>query len=361
MRDQAGSINPQSDTAASSLARSAVNGHGSTSTAIAPWQQRPAGTKDVVWRHSDNPVIGRRPMPDVMGVYNSAVVAYGDGFVGVFRLEDRTRFPRLHVGWSNDGLDWHIEPDPIRMGPSGDKSLQSAAVAVADYAYDPRVVWIEDRYYVTWCGGHNGPTISVASTLDFRSFERLENAFLPFNRNGVLFPRRINGNYVMLSRPSDDGHTPFGDIYVSESPDMCYWGKHRFVMGAGGDKQGVWWQRTKIGAGPIPIETDDGWLMIFHAVMDTCNGFVYQMGSALLDRDDPSQVVARCGNILLAPEADYEVYGHVPNVIFPVAALCDPEADRLAIYYGAADTSTCLAYAHLSELVAYTKEHSFVY
>jgi beta-1,4-mannooligosaccharide/beta-1,4-mannosyl-N-acetylglucosamine phosphorylase len=284
------------------------------------------------------------------------VLPYGDGYVGVFRVEDRTRFPHLHVGWSDDGLDWHIETRPIQFD-----SLADESAGVGDYGYDPRVVSIEGTYYVTWCGGHHGPTISIASTKDFCCFERLENAFLPFNRNGVLFPRRVNGKYLMLSRPSDDGHTPFGDIYLSQSPDMCHWGKHRLVMRRGGDEHGVWWQRTKIGAGPIPIETDDGWLMIYHGVMDTCNGFVYHMGAALLDLDEPWRVRYRCKNILLAPERDYEVQGHVPNVVFPVAAICQPSKNRLAIYYGAADTSTCLAYANLGELVDYVKEHSLLY
>ena len=100
------------------------------------------------------------------------------------------------------------------------------------HAYDPRVTWLEDRYYVSWCNSYNGhgPTIGLAWTHDFRSFTQLDNAFLPFNRNGVLFPRRIGGAYAMLSRPSDNGHTPFGDIYYSESPDLVHWGRHRHVM-----------------------------------------------------------------------------------------------------------------------------------
>jgi beta-1,4-mannooligosaccharide/beta-1,4-mannosyl-N-acetylglucosamine phosphorylase len=177
----------------------------------------------------------------------------------------------------------------------------------------------------------------------------------------VLFPRRIGGRYVMLSRPSDNGHTPFGDIYLSHSPDMIHWGMHRLVMRKGGDHVGQWWQRTKIGAGPIPIETRDGWLMIYHGVIDTCNGFVYSMGAALLDLDEPWRVLARTDRHLLTPEADYEVSGHVPNVVFPCAALHDEAADRLAIYYGAADTCTCVAYAHLGELIDFVKRHSVVF
>ena len=124
---------------------------------------------------------------------------------------------------------------------------------------------------------------------------------------------------------------------------------------------GQWWQRTKIGAGPIPIETDDGWLLIYHGVMDTCNGFVYSVGAAILDLDEPWKVRYRTSRHVLTPEADYEITGHVPNVVFPCATLCDMEADRLALYYGAADTASCIAFCHLSELVAFTKEHSEVF
>jgi len=318
-----------------------------------PWQDRPTDCADVVWRHAANPIIPRRPLPGVQGVYNSAVVRFGDRYAGVFRLEKTTRFPLLHAGSSPDGLTWNIEPEPIEfVGHDRDP---------ADYAYDPRVVRIDDNYLVSWCGGHNGPTISLARTRDFRRFERLENAFLPFNRNGVLFPRRIGGKYFMLSRPSDDGHTPFGDIYVSQSPDLTHWGVHRLVMRRGGERTGQWWQRTKIGAGPIPIETADGWLMIYHGVMDTCNGFVYSMGAALLDLEEPWRVLARTDRHVLTPEADYEVSGHVPNVVFPCAALLDAPTGRLAMYYGAADTCTCVAYAHLHELVAFVKDHSAVF
>jgi beta-1,4-mannooligosaccharide/beta-1,4-mannosyl-N-acetylglucosamine phosphorylase len=328
-------------------------------SATIPWQQRHAGSKDIVWRHSENPVIGRHYIPGAQGIYNSAVVPFGDGFAGVFRVELRSRYPHLHSGWSEDGLTWHIEPQQLQFvnDPSNDPSNEH----VNDYAYDPRVCKIEDTYYITWCGGHNGPTISVASTQDFERFTLLENAFLPFNRNGVLFPRKINGKFYMLSRPSDNGHTPFGDIYISQSPDMIHWGKHRLVMRKGGDHTGQWWQRTKIGAGPIPIETDEGWLMIYHGVMDTCNGFVYSIGAAILDLDDPSKVLYRTNQHLLTPEADYEVFGHVPNVVFPCAALHNTEQDKLAIYYGAADTASCVAYAHLSELITFTKENSAVF
>ena len=123
--------------------------------------------------------------------------------------------------------------------------------------------------------------------------------------------------YAMLSRPSDNGHTPFGDIFYSESPDMTHWGRHRFVMGKAGG-----WQSTKIGAGPTPIETSEGWLLIYHGVLTSCNGFVYSFGAALLDLDQPWRVMYRTEPYLLAPQAPYERVGDVPNVAFPCATPC---------------------------------------
>ena len=192
-------------------------------------------------------------------------------------------------------------------------------------------------------------------TKDFKTFVRLENPFIPFNRNGVLFPRKVNDKFLLLSRPSDSGHTPFGDIFLSESPDLVHWGRHRRVMTKGG--QG-WWQGTKIGSGATPIETSEGWLMFYHGVSGTCNGFVYSMGAAILDKDNPSKVLYRTRDYLLTPEKEYEKTGFVPNVAFPCATLQDPETGRIAIYYGAADTYVAVAYAQVDELVKYIKENS---
>jgi len=193
----------------------------------------------------------------------------------------------------------------------------------------------------------------VGYTYDFEEFYQLENAFLPHNRNGVLFPRKINENYAMLSRPSDTGHTPFGDIFYSESPDMIYWGKHRHIMG-----RSEGWQSTKIGAGPIPIETNEGWLMIYHGVLTSCNGYVYSMGAALLDINKPWEVLYRTRPYILNPREQYEMVGDVPNVAFPCAALTDADTGRISIYYGGADTVTCLAFTTVDMLVDFLKNNS---
>ncbi|HHW70686.1 MAG TPA: glycosidase [Clostridiales bacterium] len=312
-----------------------------------PWEDKPAGYKGVVWRSSKNPIIPRDLLPTSNSIFNSAVVPYKGEFAGVFRCDDIRREMRLHSGRSKDGINWEIEDEPLKF------ICDDPEIGKFVYGYDPRVCWLEDRYYVTWCNGYHGPTIGVGYTYDFKTFYQLENAFLPYNRNGVMFPRKINGKYAMLSRPSDTGHTAFGDIFYSESPDMIHWGCHRHVMAPA---EG--WQSTKIGAGPTPIETTEGWLLIYHGVLTSCNGYVYSFGAALLDLEEPWKVLHRTKSYIMSPQTLYECVGDVPNVVFPCAALADADTGRIAIYYGAADTVTGLAFTQVDELIDFIKYDS---
>lgn len=313
-----------------------------------PWEPRPQDCTDVMWRSSRNPVIPRDLIPNSNSIFNSAVVPFEGKFAGVFRVDNKRREMHIHSGKSQDGVHWEIDEEPIQF------ICDIPEIGRLEYRYDPRVCWIEDRYYVSWCNGYHGPTIGVGYTYDFEAFYQLENAFLPYNRNGVLFPRKINGKFAMLSRPSDTGHTPFGDMFYSESPDMCHWGCHRHVM----SPIPLSWQSTKIGAGPTPIETTAGWLIIYHGVLTSCNGFVYSTGAALLDIDEPWKVLYRTAPYILSPQELYECVGDTPNVVFPCAALFDAPTGRIAVYYGGADTVTCLAYAQVDDLIAYVKAHS---
>lgn len=314
-----------------------------------PWEEKPTGCASVVWRYSGNPVIRRDLFPEANSIFNSAVVPYKGEYRGVFRCDSTDRFSQLHVGESQDGIHWSINPKQIRF-VSKEKDPE---VTRWEYGYDPRVCWVEDRYYVTWCNGYYGPTIGMAWTKDFKTFWQMENSYLPCNRNGVLFPRKIGGLYVMFNRPSDNGHTPFGDIFLSMSPDMTYWGRHRHVM-----SRSHGWQSTKVGAGPIPIETREGWLLFYHGVLTSCNGFVYSWGAALLDIDEPWKVLYRSSPYLMSPQTLYECAGDVPNVTFPCAALVDAPTGRIAIYYGAADTVTGLCFCQVDEVIEFVKKHS---
>lgn len=213
-----------------------------------PWQDKPAGCESPLWRYTENPIIGRNPLPGVARIFNSAVVPYGDGFIGVFRSEQLDGIPYIYLGRSADGIHWDFDRDKIPfVNGKGEPFMPQ-------YAYDPRLVKIEDTYYAIWCQDFYGASIGIAKTTDFKTFTRLENPFIPFNRNAVLFPRKIHGMYTLLSRPSDSGHTPFGGIFLSQSPDMEFWGRHRHVMGKGSN----WWESVKIGGGAAPIEIDEG-------------------------------------------------------------------------------------------------------
>lgn len=313
-----------------------------------PWQDKPADCKDVIWRYSQNPVIHRDILPTSNSVFNSAVIPFQDGFAGVFRVDNRARNMELHAGFSKDGLHWNIQPERIQF------ECDIPEIAEFQYGYDPRVCKIDDRFFITWCNAYDWkPTIGMAYTLDFQTFHQLENAFLPFNRNGVLFPRKIDGNYMMLSRPSDNGHTPFGDMFLSQSPDLTYWGKHRHVM-----SPSMPWESTKVGAGPVPIETERGWLIFYHGVITSCNGFVYSFSAALLDLNEPWKVLKRGKEYLLSPQMPYECVGDVPNVVFPCANLVDADTGRIAIYYGCADTVTSLCFTTVDDVLTWLDSHS---
>ena len=200
----------------------------------------------------------------------------------MFRGEQVNGVPYIYLGHSEDAIHWTFDKDKIPFVNEKGEPFMPV------YAYDPRLVKVEDTYYIIWCQDFYGASIGIAKTTDFKTFVRIENPFIPFNRNAVLFPRKINGMYTLLSRPSDSGHTPFGDIFLSQSPDMEFWGRHRHVMSKGSN----WWESVKIGGGAAPIETSEGWLLFYHGVTGTCNGFVYSIGGAILDRDEPSKVLS---------------------------------------------------------------------
>ena len=308
-----------------------------------PWEECPKGFDGPIWRYSKNPVIKRRPHKDISRAFNSAIVPFNGEFIGVFRGDNLDDIPHLYVGHSKDGVNIEIG-EQIHFVDENDNPIADTM-----YQYDPRVIPLEGEYYIVWCDELCGPTIAIAKTKDFKKFVKFDNPFLPYNRNGVLFPRKVNDNYIMLSRPSDSGHTAFGDIFLSKSKDMVHWGEHRVVAQKGYE----WWCALKIGAGPVPIELDDGWLLFIHGVNRTCNGYVYSIGGIILDKDDPSKVKARCKQFLLTPEMDYETTGFVPNVIFPTCALVDAPTGRIALYYGSADTYTSVAFTTVDRVVDY--------
>lgn len=313
-----------------------------------PWEEKPLGCETPLWRFSKNPIINRNPIKNVERVFNSAVIPFKGEFVGVFRGDTNTTIPFLYVGHSKDGISFKFEEEPIKVYDEKNEIVKF------DYCYDPRLIEIEGTYYVSFCTNFHGPTIAVIKTNDFKKFTYVSIPFLPFNRNGVFFPRKINGDYVMLSRPSDNGHTPFGDIFLSKSKNMIDWGRHSFVMDAGYE----WWCGLKVGPGCNPIETDLGWLCFIHGATKTCSGYVYSIGAIILDKEDPTKVLYRCSPYLLTPAVEFETVGFVPNVLFPTSALVDGETGRIAIYAGAADTYVELLFTDIDTVLDYIVKNS---
>ena len=152
-----------------------------------PWQERPTElTGAPVWRYNENPIIGRNPVKGVARIFNSAVMPYEDGFIGVFRGEQTNGIPYIYLGRSKDAIHWNFDENKINFVDEEGKPFMPR------YAYDPRLVKVEDTYYIIWCQDFYGAAIGMAKTTDFKTFTRIENPFLPFNRNAVLFPRKVS-------------------------------------------------------------------------------------------------------------------------------------------------------------------------
>ena len=300
-------------------------------------------------RYEGNPIVTPNAVPRANSIHNSAIIKEDNGYKGIFRIDEISMEYTLHYGESPDGINWTIDPERIQM------ENDDPEITMTDYSYDPRITKLDDTYYITWCNSNEqGPCIGLATTQDFKTYKQGENPLPPPNRNCVIFPRKINEKYAMLHRPSDRGHTPFGDIIYATSPDLIHWGCHRFVLGP---KPG--WQSLKTGPGPYPIETPEGWLLLYHGVWMSCNGYIYSMGAALLDLDQPWKVIHRTKDYLLYPTENYERVGDVPNVIFPSAATLEEDGNVVRVYYGCADTCISMAEAKLADILEFTKTHSF--
>lgn len=300
-------------------------------------------------RYEKNPIIIPDGIKNCNSICNSAIIRYGQGYTGVFRVITQEGFNELRTGNSPDGLRWEIDSQMM------DIEWPDEELAGGKRGYDPRITKLEDSYYVTFChSSYHGAAVGLLKTNDFKKFIHVGNPFPPYNRNAVLFPRKINGKYAMLHRPASAGHTPDGSVFYSTSPDLTHWGKHYFVFGPGGGC----WQGLKVGPGTVPVEIPEGWLLIYHGVLKTCSGFVYSAGGVILDKEEPWKVLYRTKRYLLAPTAEYERTGDVPNVVFPTSLIINEDSGKCELYYGCADTAIGVAYAQLDELVEFIKKNS---
>lgn len=242
----------------------------------------------------------------------------------------RLRFiSHLRVYRSKDGKTIDPDADVIAIMPQGDYEIYGIE--------DPRITRIGDTYYITYVAvSHHGVCTCLMSTRDFRGFERHGVIFCPDNKDVVLFPEKIGGDYVAMHRPMPAMKFSLPQIWLAHSPDLIRWGGHELLLAAGADATS-----DRIGGGTPPIKTDRGWLTLYHG-SDKKPGQkgvgAYTAGALLLDLHNPTRITARTPHPIMAPEADFEKHGFVPNIIFPTAVL---DRDTLYyVYYGAADEST---------------------
>ena len=314
-------------------------------------------TSPVITRHPANPVLTAADVPyNAALIFNAGVCRWQGQYVMVFRndygslAEQKLTGTNIGLATSPDGVTWTVAPEPCF-------ALEDEEIV---RAYDPRLTVIDGR--VTMCFAvdtRHGLRGGIATTDDFEQFEVLSMS-VPDNRNMVLFDRTFDGKYVRLERPMpiySRGSGEKFDIWISDSPDLRYWGNSALLVGG----ETVPFANAKIGPAAPPVLTDAGWLAVFHAVdIDPERGKHgweakwtkrYTAGIMLLDRDNPYKVLGVSPDPLIAPEAEYEVDGGFRNnVIFPTGMILE-DSGEVKIYYGAADTVMCLATADVADLV----------
>lgn len=306
---------------------------------------------ELFYRHKLNPILTAADWPySINSVFNPAATLLQDGTTLLLcRVEDRRGHSHLTVARSANGVDgWQIEPQPTLQADPDKHPEELWGIE------DPRITYIPDlnKYAVVYTAfTRDGPGVALAFTEDFREFERYGVIMPPENKDAALLPYRIGGNWALINRPVT---APRAHMWISYSPDLRHWGSHKLMMEA---RRGSWWDANKIGLSPPPIETPQGWLVIYHGVKHTAAGCIYRLGLALFDLHRPEQCLKRGSEWVFGPTEPYEQHGDVGNVVFPCGYTIAPDGDTLHMYYGAADTSIGLATASLGELLDWL-EHS---
>lgn len=311
-----------------------------------------AGYPTLFRRHEKNPILTAADWPyPVHSVFNPGATRLKDGRTLLLcRVEDRRGHSHLCAARSVNGIDgWEIDAEPtLRSDP---KRHPEELWGIED----PRITFVEEigKFVIAYTAfGKGGPGVALAMTEDFKSFRRCGVVMQPDDKDAALLPRRINGSFALIHRPVADSGA---HVWVSFSPDLTNWGGHKLVLEA---RRGSWWDANKVGLSPPLIETERGWLMLYHGVRQTAAGCLYRLGAALLDLERPEHCLRRGDSWIFGPEAVYEREGDVGNVAFPCGYTLGPDADAINLYYGAADTSIALATGSVREILSWLDSHA---
>jgi len=311
---------------------------------------RPASAyAELFHRYPENPILTARDWPyPAHTVFNAGACEIDGETVLLVRVEDRRGHSHLTVARSQDGAtNWRIDPKPS-FAPDPTNLEEVWGIE------DPRLTWVEERkeWVIAYTAfSPSGPMVALARTKDFSSFSRLGGVMPPEDKDAAIFPRRFGNQYAMIHRPVSTGSSG-AHIWLSFSPDMTHWGDHHILLHA---RRGAWWDANKIGLSPPPLETAEGWLLLYHGVRHTAGGCLYRLGLALLDLEDPRRVLRRSDEWIFAPEQSYERHGDVDGVVFPCGWILDSVSGAIRMYYGGADSCVALATARLSDLLEYVR------
>jgi len=302
--------------------------------------------RELFRRHPANPILSAADWPyPVNAVFNPGAAVVDGETVILARVEALTGISHLTVARSANGVDdWSVESEPLLAPDEGVRSEQWGFE-------DPRAVWVGelDCWAITCTAyGPAGPAVYLATTRDFRTVKRYGIVKHPEDKNAALLSERIDGNWILFHRPMTAFGGSRGEILLSRSVDLRSWSAPEQVLQP---RRGAWWDSLRIGIGPPPLKTEQGWLVIYHGVKETIAGVIYRVGLALVDLDEPTRVIGRSSDWVFGPHTPYERQGDVPNAVFPCGLVHDRPSGEIRLYYGAADTSICLATASLDELL----------
>ena len=266
------------------------------------------------------------------------------------RVEDRRGHSHLCAARSANGIDnWKIDSQPTLLADPGHFPEELWGIE------DPRITYVPElrQYAVVYTAyTRNGPGVSLALTEDFHHFDRYGLIMQPEDKDAALLPCRVGGNWALIHRPVS---FPGAHMWISYSSDLRQWGNHKLMMEA---RLGGWWDANKIGLSSPPVETEQGWLVIYHGVRQNAAGSIYRLGLALFDLHAPDQCLKRSDEWIFGPEKPYEQCGDVDNVIFPCGCTIAPDGDTIHLYYGSADSSIALASGSIRAILEWLEQHS---
>ena len=296
-----------------------------------------------VLRFENNPILTSKNVPfRVNSIFNASAFKKDNQYFLLCRVEMPDGRSSLALARSDDGVDFKVDDAPCLTPDMHQQFFDYVEWGVED----PRVTYLNDRYYILYTGySKNAPLVMMAETKEFEKFHLHGPITEPSNKDAALFPEKINGFYWKIDRPS--ARESQGDMWINKSLDLLHWGGYRFLMNG---RKGTW-EEGKIGLSSQPVKTEKGWLLLYHGVRALGQTSIYKLGVMLLDAHEPWRVIERSQYPILAPETPYERSGDVNNVVFSTGWIVEPDGE-VKIYYSGADVNVCLATTTLDYLLS---------